>query len=59
MFCNRCRAKSSTRKKVSIICKVCGNEADVPLYNNNRCKVCNEKLGTCEECGRKIEETTN
>lgn len=55
MLCERCKAKTSTRREVCITCKTCGKEAYVSLYNNNRCKECNEKAGTCEECGRKIE----
>ena len=57
MLCERCKAKAPTRKQVFITCRKCGAEEYVPLYNNNRCKACNEKAGTCEECGRKIEES--
>ena len=55
MLCERCKAKASTRSQVMITCKICGKEVYVPLYNNNCCKECNEKAGTCEECGRPIE----
>lgn len=55
MLCERCKVKTSTRRQVLITCRVCGEEEYVPLYNNNRCKGCNEKAGTCEECGRKVE----
>lgn len=54
MLCERCKAKASTIRQVLITCKTCGKEECVPLYNNNRCKLCNEKAGTCEECGRVI-----
>lgn len=54
MFCERCGAKTSTRRQVLITCSVCRKESYVPLYNNNKCKDCNEKAGTCEECGRSI-----
>lgn len=56
MLCKRCKAKVSTRRQVTIICKTCGREEQVPLYNNNRCKECNVKMGICEECDRKIDE---
>ena len=58
MLCERCKVKAITRKQVIITCKTCGQEEYVPVYNNNRCKTCNEKAGTCEECGRKIESIT-
>lgn len=54
MFCERCKQKTLTRRQTQIICKKCGKEVFVPLYNNNMCKECNEQAGTCEECGRKI-----
>ena len=56
MLCERCKAKTSTRKQVLITCKRCHQEEYVPLYNDNLCKACNEKAGTCEECGRVIQE---
>ena len=59
MLCNRCKMKTATRKQVAITCKKCGQEAYAPLYNNNICKTCNEKAGTCEECGRTINNTTH
>lgn len=55
MLCERCKAKASTRRQVLITCRICGREEYALLYNNNRCTECNEKMGTCEECGRVIE----
>ena len=56
MLCERCKSKASTRRQVLITCKTCGKEEYVPLDNNNRCKICNEKAGTCEECGKLLEK---
>ena len=55
MLCERCKSKTSTRKQVLVTCRVCGSEEYAPLYNNNLCKGCNEKLGICDECGRRLE----
>ena len=54
MLCQRCKAKAATRRQVLVTCKTCGREEYVSLYNNNKCKACNEQAGTCEECGKKI-----
>ncbi|MDO5518809.1 MAG: hypothetical protein Q4F66_14730 [Clostridium sp.] len=57
MLCERCKAKGEVRRQVLITCVECGEEEYAPLYNNNRCKKCNEAAHRCEECGRKIEES--
>ncbi|MBE6022875.1 MAG: hypothetical protein E7231_06530 [Cellulosilyticum sp.] len=54
MLCERCKEKMTARREIVISCKTCGKEEYVPLYNNNQCKTCNQKSGTCEECGRMI-----
>lgn len=54
MLCIRCRAKGLSYKKQTIICKKCGKEAVVNIFNNNKCQKCNEADETCEECGRKL-----
>lgn len=56
MLCKRCRAKGLSYKRQTIICKKCGKEAVVSVFNNNKCKECNEADETCEECGRKLTE---